>query len=964
MPSPVFDRVIAQAQEALRIASPTLAISQLTPLLTVSLTPAQQAHAHALLAQAYELQSQWDEAARLLRPYEDRARTTELPLSLQHLLCRRLASLYTEQGELPTALHFARQALHLAEHDDNSSDQGEAHQALGKAYRLLGQPVFARQHYQAALNLHQTLGARVLMARSYFGLSAVAAGSSEYLLARQSLRRAFNLVSDADDPLLYGLLCGMQASTLVLEETAPLAERVQWFARARAVFERIGHQRFLARVLGNWGDQLMRVGQWQEGEDLLRQALALSQALQDRRMLANGLESLAELYLRQGKYEHSQSYLAEALSWVEGCDHFVELQMRLAIARLHWQQGHSAQARAAFAQIVTRAGETEARQWQVAAQLSLVEMALSEGQIASVEELLHSCRPAVEKLCSLGMTGQLRFLEGRLALAQRRFLSAREALEQAHTMFTVSEQRWWVGRTRFALAEVLLSLGQRQAAHTLLQQAEQDFAAVAAAPLQQQLQQWRRQFLSPAPAKERLPEPEPAPLPLPESEGFGRLLRAVAFRAVLLRELLALLQAELPTHHIALWERSETDARKMLLASAHRPLRASETPALIRLEPWQSTPLEVQITPAPTLTPRLADLLQTAQSGLELCAGRERAVFTMASEQQAEHLERPLPGLFYQSQAMRALAADIYSIQGSDATVLLLGESGTGKELIARAIHTLSDRRERPFVPFNCATLPAELVASHLFGYRKGAFTGATQNSQGVIRAAENGTLFLDEIGELPLEVQPKLLRFLQEREIHPLGAATPEQVHVRVIAATNRALEEMVKTGRFREDLYYRLNIIPLRVPPLRERREEIPLLVRHFLQQHQTAHRPAVELCTEALDALMTYSWPGNVRQLENEMQRLLAFAKPGAWIPFSALAANIRAEMAQPQPFWPTEDTSGPASSLKSRLEAVERTAIVEALTRCHGNISQTAAELELSRSTLYAKLARYGLAVTDN
>ena len=199
MSSPVFDGVIAQAQEALRVARPTLAISELTPLLATHLTLPQQAHAHGLLAQAYELNSQWDEVAKLLRPYEDRARTTGLPLSIQHLLCRRLASLHTEQGELPTALHFARQALHLAELDDHPSDQGEAHQALGKAYRLFGQPVFARQHFQAALNLHQALGARILMARSYFGLSAVATGSSEYALARQVLNRAFNLVNEADD---------------------------------------------------------------------------------------------------------------------------------------------------------------------------------------------------------------------------------------------------------------------------------------------------------------------------------------------------------------------------------------------------------------------------------------------------------------------------------------------------------------------------------------------------------------------------------------------------------------------------------------------------------------------------------------------------------------------------------------------------------------------------------------------
>ena len=430
----------------------------------------------------YEFTSQWDEATRLLRPYEDRTQTKDLPLATQHLLSRRLASLYTETGDLPTALHFAREALRIAEQDNNPSDQGEAHQSLGRAYRLLDQPVFARQHYQSALNLHQTLGARVLMARSYFGLSAIATGSSKYALARQSLHRAFNLITEADDPLLFGLLCSMQASTLTLEETAPLAERVAWFTRAHSVLARIDHRRFLARVLGNWGDQLIRVGQWQEGERLLQEALTLSQQLQDWRSHANILEALAELAMRQGKYEASQQYLTEALRWIEGRDHFVELQVQLAHARLLWQQGNVSPARHLLTQIVARAGETEAKQWQVAAQLYLAEIALREGQTNTAEEFLSACRLAVEKLRSLGLSGHLRWLEGRLALAQQQFVTAREALEQAHTMFTVSEQRWWLGRTRFALAEVFLKMGHRHTAEETLQQAEADFEAVAAEP--------------------------------------------------------------------------------------------------------------------------------------------------------------------------------------------------------------------------------------------------------------------------------------------------------------------------------------------------------------------------------------------------------------------------------------------------------------------------------------------------
>jgi tetratricopeptide (TPR) repeat protein len=216
-------------------------------------------------------------------------------------------------------------------------------------------------------------------------LGIVSAGNGEDALARQSLDRAFNLVSDADDPLLYGLLCSVQATTLALEEVAPLAERVEWFARAKTAFEQIGHRRFVARTLGNIGHQLLWDGQWQEALTVLQQALTLGQELQDRRSVANVLETLAELHAIQGQYERSQSYLAEALALVEDHDHFVELQVRLALARLQWQQGHLASARAEFEQVVAVANQTKAKQWHVVAQLHLAEIGIAERQWEAVK---------------------------------------------------------------------------------------------------------------------------------------------------------------------------------------------------------------------------------------------------------------------------------------------------------------------------------------------------------------------------------------------------------------------------------------------------------------------------------------------------------------------------------------------------------------------------------------------------
>ena len=233
-----------------------------------------------------------------------------------------------------------------------------------------------------------------------------------------------------------------------------------------------------------------------------------------------------------------------------------------------------------------------------------------------------------------------------------------------------------------------------------------------------------------------------------------------------------------------------------------------------------------------------------------------------------------VPGFIAASPAMRRLRADLASLSSSRATVIVTGESGAGKELVARALHALSTRAQQPYVAFNCAAVPRDLFEGQLFGYRRGAYTGAATDHPGVIRAAHGGTLFLDEIGELPLEVQPKLLRFLENGEVFPLGEMRPVEVDVRVVAATHRDLGQLVREGRFREDLYYRLQVVPVRVPPLRERREDIVALARHFVRQLTPQGLEPPQLGPDAIAALMAHPWPGNVRELRNVLERSMAY------------------------------------------------------------------------------------------
>jgi transcriptional regulator with PAS, ATPase and Fis domain len=295
-------------------------------------------------------------------------------------------------------------------------------------------------------------------------------------------------------------------------------------------------------------------------------------------------------------------------------------------------------------------------------------------------------------------------------------------------------------------------------------------------------------------------------------------------------------------------------------------------------------------------------------------------------------------------------------------SVLLTGETGTGKEMLAKTIHLSSNRADKILLAFNCTAVPRDMLESQLFGYRKGAFTGADTSFTGVIKAAEGGTLFLDEIADVPIDVQPKLLRFLETHEIHPLGEPHPTKVDVRVIAATNANLEQLVADGRFRQDLFYRLNVVRLRLPPLRERREEIPALVEHYIHRYgEQQKKGRLRLTDEALEYLLLYTWPGNLRQLANEVNRMVAMAEPDSALTAAHLSAEIQATRrtiaasAAPD----SELRISLDQSLPDAVEQLERTMVQAALDRTNGRLEEAAKILGISRKGLFLKRRRWGL-----
>lgn len=308
-------------------------------------------------------------------------------------------------------------------------------------------------------------------------------------------------------------------------------------------------------------------------------------------------------------------------------------------------------------------------------------------------------------------------------------------------------------------------------------------------------------------------------------------------------------------------------------------------------------------------------------------------------------------GLVGDSPEMQALFNLILRVGPGMSPILILGESGTGKELVARAIHENGSRREKPFVPVDCGSLTPTLVESELFGYVKGSFTGAAQDKPGLLRVADGGTLFLDEIGELPIDLQVKLLRVLQEREITPVGGTKSRPIDVRIVAATNRDLDEEIREGRFRQDLFYRLNVIAIKIPPLRLRKSDIPLLLNYFLKMHCIPGDPLKKFSSQAQERLIAYDWPGNVRELQNIVQRAVALGDSPVLDSPELPSGRDCADAVVSQRVEPRQGVIP--------LRELEKQAILNALRLFGGKKLRAAQMLGIGKTTLYRKLREYGL-----
>jgi len=323
----------------------------------------------------------------------------------------------------------------------------------------------------------------------------------------------------------------------------------------------------------------------------------------------------------------------------------------------------------------------------------------------------------------------------------------------------------------------------------------------------------------------------------------------------------------------------------------------------------------------------------------------EEKPIVVGKSQAASHFDE----IIGDSPELEEVLRQVTIVAPSDATVLLLGETGTGKELVARALHRMSARRAEAFIKLNCAAIPGDLLENELFGHEEGAFTHAVTQKMGTLQLADHGTLFLDEIGEMPIEIQPKLLRVLQDQEFEPLGSTRTLRVNIRLIAATNRDLSRSIREGKFRTDLFYRLNVFPIRLPPLRQRRSDIPKLLAHFLDKYSKRMNKHIQTVPrDTLEALINWNWPGNVRELENFVERSLVLTS----------GTVLQAPLSE------LEGRSLP--TIESELETVQREHIIRVLRECRGLISGpegAAARLGMKRTTLQSKMERLGISPAD-
>jgi hydrogenase-4 transcriptional activator len=969
MPSSSLQALLARASAALERGRGGEAGEILTPVLRSAALPREDELAvRAMLAEAWLLQDDLDRAATALGRPPDTFRDTVSSGRLASLwrLHGRLAS---ARGDQSRAIAHHQRALKQAEAAHDSRAIGLAHYELAHCYRRVGDTAIVREHITKAASALHAAGDRRHLALVHSLSSILLAQVGEYDQAMAALRHAERLASTvrADDVL--ATVCSNQAGVMMMEhryeQALALAER------SVVLHEGLRSGHGLAVALATLGQICVRLGDLARAEDALHRALDVRSPIQFHETTGAVFDTLAQIHMIRGTYETAAEYLARAGdaygAFGRQTSQWYEWSVRVLGARLAMRRGALDDAVVRSDEIL-QAGAPPFDALQ--ATLIAAEALTSAGRLAEAEQRLATAAEALDPKVAPAAWGEYLRLRGGLYAKGGSPADAYHNFAQSATLLDLLGERYQAALSHLALGRLVAQTGARSVAERHLNQALRVFEQLGAQRDSSDANDARglltsvgsgEYVISPADADDAIVRRIVDAAALPDL--LGRETAAAMIEAA--AGDCAVVFVNLPGGDVRVVASAgaDADAARALARTAsngHSYGRGTLIVEQLGRDP-EGPRFGLVAAPRPLghpVTRRLRMIATVARQGFALCAARDRPPGSSAAAALDRSLEPLLPGFLTASAAMTRLVEQIQRLQGNDLTVLITGESGTGKELVSRAIHVGSHRSAAMFLPYNCTTTGRDLADSQLFGHRRGSFTGAVSDQPGLVRSAAGGTLFLDEIGDLPIDVQPKLLRFLELQEIMPIGESRPQRVDVRVLAATNADLEQRVAEGKFREDLYYRLSVIRIHVPPLRDRREEIPHLSTFFLREaSERLGKPDIQLSSEALDMFSQYWWPGNVRQLKNEIQRAVAMSAPGGTIEASHLSPEIGSTHVSGTAL-PARSGAAPAN-LATAIEQVERDLIQAALDRSAGNISEAARTLGLTRRGLYLKLRRLGL-----
>jgi DNA-binding NtrC family response regulator/tetratricopeptide (TPR) repeat protein len=976
VPNAALQPAIARASAALDRGQAAAAIELLAPLLraSASLAREEELSLRVMLAESYLLQGDLAQAGTVLGRSPDSIREPLPPLVLASLW-RLHGRVAFARGEQSRAIALHNRALKYAEIAHDSRAIGLAHFYLGQCYRQVGDMAIVREHIaEAAAALHAA-GDRRHLALVHSLSGVMHAQTGRYDEATTALRQSERLASMLQAEDLLATVYGNQANVALIrhryEQALALAER------AVGLHEGLGQTPGLSVALATLGQICVRVGNLDRAERVLHRALEVRSAMQFHETTGAVYDTLAQMSLMRGDYENAADYLRKAAeaygAYGRHTSRWYEWSLRAISARLATRRGKSDEALAIADEIVKSPSAPPAE--AIEAELIAAEALLSAGRVEEAEHRLGQVESRLDPRTTPGAWGEFLRLRGELRTHQSRTTEAYHDIAQSSSVFELVGERYQAAVSQFALARLAARAGAKSTADRHYQYAAQVFHSLGATRDLDEVRTAMAAGHSPG-TGEYVGSPADA-----DDALVKRLVDAAVLPDLLARELAAALLeavaadvavvfAELPGGDVRLIAHAGADpdgARAVARLAVQGAAYGSGTLVVEPIGREHDGPRAVALaTTRPLGHPllrRVRMMAAVARQGFDLCGARERPAAAVDAPVERP-LEPLLPGFICASAAMHRVVDQIQRLQGNDLTVLITGESGTGKELVARAIHIGSPRSAAVFLPYNCTTTTRELADSQLFGHRRGSFTGAVSDQPGLVRTAAGGTLFLDEVGDLPLDVQPKLLRFLEHGEIMPVGETRPQAVDVRVLAATNADLEQRVAEGKFREDLYYRLSVIRIHVPPLRQRREEIPHLTTFFLREaSDRLGKPDVQVSPEVLELFAQYWWPGNVRQLRNEVQRAVAMAPPAGTIGPEHLSADLTAATPAVAGQAGSRVTLRGGQTLASVVDEIERDLIRDTLARHRGNISETARSLGLTRRGLYLKLRRLGLEGTQ-